>query len=229
MIVDDEVRVEGRRAVFRRMRGRSALPLVLVPGCGRDHHDFDPLLEQLADIDSDVDVVVLALPGRAGTPGPPPSSPSAAAAFVRAMLRALSIERALIGGHSYGGGIAIETALVDVDGLVAGLFLLSTGARLRVHPALLESVEAAGELVALADWRSCDSFDRIADVERISVPTVVVAGADDVLTPPRYARLLHERIAGSQLFVVDGAGHELPTTHPAAVAAALAPLLCLDR
>jgi pimeloyl-ACP methyl ester carboxylesterase len=228
-----------------RRRGSSEIPLVLIPGCGRDHHDFDALIEQLP---VDVDVVVACLPGRAGIAGTPPASTSSAAAFVRAMLAELSITRAVIGGHSYGGAIALELALdaheprfareagkawrghVSHDdglrsGLCSGLCLLSTGARLRVHPAVFESVEASGDLVALADWRSCDRFDRIDTVHKIKVPTVVVVGADDVLTPPKYARFLHDQIEGSRLVVVDGAGHEAPTTHPAAVAAAFSPLL----
>lgn len=42
---------------------------------------------------------------------------------------------------------------------------------------------------------------------RIQVPTLVVVGSEDEFTPVDVARFLHERIAGSQLAVIDGAAH----------------------
>ena len=62
-------------------------------------------------------------------------------------------------------------------------------------------------------------------MHRVAVKTTIVVGADDVLTPPRYGRFLHERIAGSTLAVIEGAGHEAPSTHAVDVADALLPLL----
>ncbi len=208
------------RRLFASTRGQ--LPLVLVPGCGCDHHAFDALLEELSL--HDVEVLVPALPGRAGIAGCVTSA-SSSSAYVLRLLAALGIGRAVVGGHSWGGAVAQELALDDVDGRIAGLVLLSTGARLRVAQAMLDAVEASGDLVALADWRACHRFDRLADVARIQVPTVVVVGADDVLTPPRYGQFLHERIAGSSLVLLEGAGHEAPTTHAVAVATSLLPLL----
>jgi pimeloyl-ACP methyl ester carboxylesterase len=41
----------------------------------------------------------------------------------------------------------------------------------------------------------------------IHVPTLVVVGAEDTLTPPPLAEQMHAGIAGSQLVVIDGAGH----------------------
>lgn len=59
----------------------------------------------------------------------------------------------------------------------------------------------------------------------ISVPTLVVVGRDDVFTPVGDARDMQERIPGSELVVVDGAGHlpnlEQPDTFNAALRAFL--------
>jgi pimeloyl-ACP methyl ester carboxylesterase len=41
----------------------------------------------------------------------------------------------------------------------------------------------------------------------ITVPTLVVAGEEDALVPPREARALQEAIPGSRLAVIAGAGH----------------------
>lgn len=216
---DLELLVRGQRAVLRRRPG-AGLPLLLVPGCGRDQHDFDALLEALPGFD----VLVPALPGRAGVPGPPPSSAAQAARYTLELLDACGVERALVGGHSYGGAVALELALLAPE-RVLGLALLSTGARLRVAPAVLEGVAASGDEVALADWRACDAFDRLGDVGRVRGPAAIVVGSEDVLTPLRNARFLHERILPSRLTVIEGAGHEAPSTNPAEVAAALRELL----
>ena len=151
-VSDVVVVVDGRRALVRWSRPDVKIdrpPLVLVPGCGRDQADFDPLVAALAL--SRVEVLVVPLPGRSGVEGPVPSSSSEAAAFVRAVLRTAGVRRVVIGGHSWGGAVALELALDDVDDGVAGLALLSTGARLRVAQAVFDHVEAAGDVTALAD------------------------------------------------------------------------------
>jgi proline iminopeptidase len=50
-------------------------------------------------------------------------------------------------------------------------------------------------------------FDYTADLGRVSKPTLVLVGAEDRVTTPRAARVLHDGIAGSELAVLDGAGH----------------------
>lgn len=49
--------------------------------------------------------------------------------------------------------------------------------------------------------------DSTADLATIDVPTLVVVGEEDALTPPALARDMHERIAGSRLAVLPAAGH----------------------
>jgi pimeloyl-ACP methyl ester carboxylesterase len=58
----------------------------------------------------------------------------------------------------------------------------------------------------------------------IRCPTVVVAGAEDVLIPPRNSRVLAARIPGARLEIVPGAGHALPLCDEAVVERALARL-----
>lgn len=49
----------------------------------------------------------------------------------------------------------------------------------------------------------------------ISVPTLIVAGADDVLTPPKEARAMHAAIPGSVLELLADAGHASSFERPA--------------
>jgi pimeloyl-ACP methyl ester carboxylesterase len=54
------------------------------------------------------------------------------------------------------------------------------------------------------------SGNRTADLRRIRAPTVVIHGRDDPLIPLRGGRATARAIAGSQLIVIDGMGHDLP-------------------
>jgi pimeloyl-ACP methyl ester carboxylesterase len=44
-------------------------------------------------------------------------------------------------------------------------------------------------------------------VAQIDLPTCIVVGEDDRLTPPKYSRFLQSAIKGSRLAVIPGAGH----------------------
>lgn len=49
--------------------------------------------------------------------------------------------------------------------------------------------------------------DSTALLSTISVPTLIVAGEEDVLTPPKEARAMHDAIEGSRIEIIAGAGH----------------------
>jgi 3-oxoadipate enol-lactonase len=49
--------------------------------------------------------------------------------------------------------------------------------------------------------------DATPELAGISVPTLVIVGEDDTLSPPDVARDMHERIAGSELAILPRAGH----------------------
>ena len=51
---------------------------------------------------------------------------------------------------------------------------------------------------------------RVADLHRISAPTLVLHGDQDALFPPSHALVLAERIPGAQLISIPGLGHGLP-------------------
>jgi 3-oxoadipate enol-lactonase len=49
-----------------------------------------------------------------------------------------------------------------------------------------------------------DAGDRI---DRIKVPTLITVGTQDRSTPPGLSRTMHKKIKGSELIMIDGAGH----------------------
>lgn len=63
--------------------------------------------------------------------------------------------------------------------------------------------------------------DSTPTLRSISVPTLVVCGDEDVLTPRKESEAMHAAIAGSQLGVIPGAGHVSNLEHPAAFNALL--------
>ena len=57
------------------------------------------------------------------------------------------------------------------------------------------------------DFSACDRLDVMKEVEKIDLPTLILCGEDDALTPVLYSRFLHSRIKGSRLEVLPDAGH----------------------
>jgi pimeloyl-ACP methyl ester carboxylesterase len=135
---------------------------------------------------------------------------------------------------------------------LAGLVLIGTGARLRVHPDLLEGArrtpqEAKLQLSALAvapahtalpqnlmqeqstavstilyrDLAACNAFDVMARLQEITLPTLIICGVDDRLTPVKYSQYLHQHIAHSTLHIIPDAGHYVMREQPQAVNEAL--------
>lgn len=64
--------------------------------------------------------------------------------------------------------------------------------------------------VRLTDLLACQAFDGRAALSAIRVPTLVVAGADDKITPVEQSEELAKGIAGARLEVVAKAGHQVP-------------------
>lgn len=61
--------------------------------------------------------------------------------------------------------------------------------------------------VTLGDYRACDAFDVMARLGEIRLPTLVLVGADDEMTPPKYAEFLAGSIPGARLAGIPRAGH----------------------
>ncbi len=64
------------------------------------------------------------------------------------------------------------------------------------------------------DFLACDAFDVMRQVSAIRVPTLVVCGEDDRLTPVKYARFLQQAIPGARLATIPGAGHMVMLEKP---------------
>jgi pimeloyl-ACP methyl ester carboxylesterase len=68
------------------------------------------------------------------------------------------------------------------------------------------------------DFLACNAFDVRNQLNEIHLPTLVVCGAEDHLTPVRFSEYLASEIQGAQLKIIQGAGHMVMLEKPAAVA-----------
>lgn len=96
-----------------------------------------------------------------------------------------------------------------------------TGAFLATQPAItdwaVQMVRTTDAACYIAACEALAAFDIREQLGSITVPTLVVAGADDTETPPADARLLVAGIPDSRLAVVPSTGHLAPVEEPAAV------------
>ncbi len=124
-------------------------PVVLLHGAGGSHQHW---LYQVRNLPRSA-TYAPDLPGHGRSEGMGYDTIQAYGDWVVAFLEALGLERAVLVGHSMGGGIALDVALRHPH-RVAGLGLVATGARLRVAPAILEGIlqnpEAAVQIIC--EW-----------------------------------------------------------------------------
>jgi pimeloyl-ACP methyl ester carboxylesterase len=191
-------------------------------------------------------VIAPDLPGHGQSEGHARGSVAEYREFVSGFVMTLGLERFVIGGHSLGGAIALDFALTHAD-LLDGMIVVGSGGRLRVKPEILETLargehpvgnleycyafntpqnvldKAAREMmdvparVYLADFRACDRFDVLDRLGGIRVPTLVICGKDDRMTPVKYSEYLSAHIPNAKLALVPDAGHMVMVEQPLAV------------
>ena len=226
------------------------MTLVLVHSAGATPAIWDGVRSYLRGIP----VLAPVLPGRLGVGEPTPDVSGHAAAVLRAMDDAgvdrgtiaghslgggvalwLALERpgrvASLGLVSTGGRLRVNPQALAAlpDGLEqAAPIMAATNFPQGAPDELLEArrreyLGVGGETV-LADLTACDRFDVLDRLWEIRCRTQVLVGSADVLTPPKYARALAERISAARIVEYPGVGHMLPVERPAEVAGELAVL-----
>ncbi len=233
-----------QKELYFAQAGQGQPALLFVHGAGGDHTIWG---EQLRELAKDFSVIALDLNGHGRSPAREGDGLQTYVEDVLAVLNAFAQPTVLV-GHSMGGAIALSVALQPPKNLV-GLGLVGTGARLKVHPQILElcqtDFEKAVELViswAFAeqtdpalkdkareqmrrngqaalyrDFLSCSTFDEMHRLSEISVPTIVICGREDKLTPVKYSEYLQQNIPNAQLQIIERAGHMVMVEQPEAV------------
>ncbi|MGH2487178.1 MAG: alpha/beta fold hydrolase [Ktedonobacterales bacterium] len=184
-------------------------------------------------------------------PGPSAMSVADYADYVRHELTRRNLADVCLVGHSLGSAIALTLALewpalvgrLVLVGAGARLRVLpNLLAEARTHPeatirALVTLGHAPGhEQMAerglaqprptapgmlYRDLAACDAFDLLDDLGRIAQAALIVVGAEDRLTPPKYARFLCQRLTNATLVTIPDAGHYVMEEAPDALADAI--------
>src|SRR5207247_8612444 len=66
--------------------------------------------------------------------------------------------------------------------------------------------EATGQATH-ADFVATSSFDAMARLGDVDLPTLIIGGEDDRWTPPKFQQYFADHIAGSRLVIVPDCGH----------------------
>jgi 3-oxoadipate enol-lactonase len=103
---------------------------------------------------------------------------------------------------------AIADALVQAS--------LSAETKARRHAAVAFVRETLMRQDADGYARLCDALSEAqpADAARITCPTLLVTGDEDVVAPPQAVRMMGEKISGSRVEVLRGCGHWEPLEKP---------------
>ena len=126
----------GTESIYYTRTNDQALTILLfIHGSGGNHKSWPDCLRSLEKIG----VVLMDLPGHGLSSGSGRTTVLEYADFVDDFVSAMGLSRVIVAGHSLGGAIVLELALKQPDWL-AGLVLVGTGARLRVHADILNGI-----------------------------------------------------------------------------------------
>lgn len=132
--------------------------LLLIHGAGGSHLSWPAELRRLPD----TAVYALDLAGHGRSQPPDRSSIAAYTQDVLNFIDALKLENVVVLGHSMGGAVAQMVGLAQPPGVV-GLVLIGTGAKLRVSPAILSTIQedfpAAVEMLNQFYWSGSQEPD----------------------------------------------------------------------
>ena len=105
--------------------------------------------------------------------------------------------------------VIFETIESDFNGFVdlIGKFAASKKTDPKVVQRFKDETAMCKSEIVHGDFLACNDFDVTERISEISLPTWIIVGEDDRLTPVKYAVFLNERITGSTLVKVPGAGH----------------------
>lgn len=86
-------------------------------------------------------------------------------------------------------------------------YCLSPASSNALHESITEKYRNTSPKLIHGDLSACNEFDVMERVGRISLPTWILVGEDDRLTPVKYSKFLHDAIPGSKLLVMPAVGH----------------------
>jgi len=129
---------------------------------------------------------------------------------------AIQYGKMLSGIVPVGGGARMPVNEVILKGLktdpefvitLVAKIAVSRENRERLSRTLTEGLSRISPDVLYNDFLACNRLDISGEVSRIGVPTLIICGADDKMTPPEFSQFLRDNIPGAQLSLIEKAGH----------------------
>ncbi|MGD0021574.1 MAG: alpha/beta hydrolase [Smithellaceae bacterium] len=93
-------------------------------------------------------------------------------------------------------------------------FSLAKENREKFMAPLVKSLTQARIEVLYGDLSACDKMNLTEEIAKISVPALVICGAEDKMTPPDSSRQIAGGIGGAKLCLIEGAGHMVMMERP---------------
>jgi pimeloyl-ACP methyl ester carboxylesterase len=117
----------------------------------------------------------------------------------------------------------VDGLLTDLEGTLNLIASWSYGpaAPDGVRQLAVRAMQEANPPVTRGDFLACDQYDVRDRLAEIKVPTLVLSGSDDKMTPPKFAEYLVSQIPHAELRVFQNAGHMLTLEQPDQVAEAV--------
>lgn len=221
--------------------------IVFIPGSGSDHTAW---VYQCSGLKDHYNVAAMELPGHGSSGGTGEQDVRAYVEWIKDAFVAFEIEKPVLVGHSLGAAITLTFAIHYPERL-SGIVAFGGGVKMPVNPAILEGIRkdlpavlAMTAKIAVAkqnrerlapilakrnpnpdaiygDFIACDRLDISGQVQSIKVPTLLICGTEDKMTPPALSESLKGMIPGAQLALIPEAGHMVMLEAPEAFNAAV--------
>ena len=127
-----------------------------------------------------------------------------------------------------GARLAVSPAILDGlsrDYAATARLIAEWAYKRQADPATLDAYAAAmlktPVNVTHGDFVACSAFDVTGALSQIALPTLVIVGLEDRLTPPKLSRFLAQQMPAARLLEVPEAGHMVMLEQSAVVAAAV--------
>ena len=115
-----------------------------------------------------------------------------------------------------GGGVKMPVNEMILDGIrnntastlsLVAKFSVTKNNREKFFSSLIEGISKVSPDVIYGDFLSCDRLDIADEISHIKVPTLLICGEDDKMTPPDLSEFMRDHIAGAKLSLIKDAGH----------------------
>ncbi len=86
----------------------------------------------------------------------------------------------------------------------------------RVREISIQAMKGCGQEVTQRDFLTCHEFDVRGQLQKISLPALVLCGEDDQLTPPHFHEYLADSLSNGRLVTIPDSAHMAMLEQPAA-------------